>query len=296
MTTENKELLLRYLLGDLPESERERLEQEYFTTPEVLRTLSAAEDDLVDTYVRGGLSPNQRQQFESYFLASPQKRKRLEFATTLRTALRQQETGPGVERGVQTGFPRQRLIMQTAVAATAVVAILAALLVFLTLQNRNLRQELGKSQSAQIELQRQVQELQEQIKLSGATKGDSEWWPPATGETVSILLSPGLVREIGKPQGHLLAIPRIASSVVLVLGLEEDQYSVYDLVIRTAEGAEIRRIKALKSQPIQNGGRAVIVSLPAHLFDKGDYVVTLFARNDHGQTLELRPYSFTVTR
>ena len=51
----------RYLLGELPEAERDVFEEEYFSRDETLGALEAAEDDLIDAYCRDALSPEHRQ-------------------------------------------------------------------------------------------------------------------------------------------------------------------------------------------------------------------------------------------
>jgi len=81
--TENKELLVQYLLGNLSEEAEERLEQEYFLDQEKWIALRAAEDDLVHNYAGGRLSDTQRRQMEASFLISPRVQARVELARLL---------------------------------------------------------------------------------------------------------------------------------------------------------------------------------------------------------------------
>src|SRR5258708_24741749 len=84
MRKTNDEILLRrYFLGDLPQEERVRLEDRYLADVEVFEELLAAENDLIDAYVRGELTEAERQQFEMEYLKSPERRERLDFARTL---------------------------------------------------------------------------------------------------------------------------------------------------------------------------------------------------------------------
>ena len=76
-------LLLEYLLGNLPEAEQVRVEDRAFTDAEYLNALEASESDLIDTYVRGGLSPGDRRAFERQFLTSLNRRRKVEFAKAL---------------------------------------------------------------------------------------------------------------------------------------------------------------------------------------------------------------------
>jgi hypothetical protein len=72
---------IKYLLGELPEPERTKLEDEYLGDDETFERLVAAEEELIYTYVRGGLSPTQHSGFERLFLQTPERRSRVEFAT-----------------------------------------------------------------------------------------------------------------------------------------------------------------------------------------------------------------------
>ena len=54
------ERLAGYLLGRLTEEEQESVEQFYFGGEENLDLLAAAEDDLIDSYVRGELDARER--------------------------------------------------------------------------------------------------------------------------------------------------------------------------------------------------------------------------------------------
>src|SRR5216683_4672483 len=83
MATDEKNRLTGYLLGDLPEEERERVEWEYFSSEDFWRELCAPEDELIEAYVRGRLSGDQKLKFENRFLASPEKRSRIAVARML---------------------------------------------------------------------------------------------------------------------------------------------------------------------------------------------------------------------
>src|SRR5581483_9886869 len=76
-------LLLRYLLGNLSESEEAEIEDRAFADSEYLGALEAVEADLIDTWVAGGLSESERRAFEQRFLVSPGRRSKVEFARAL---------------------------------------------------------------------------------------------------------------------------------------------------------------------------------------------------------------------
>src|SRR5215471_9470129 len=83
LSWEDKDVLARYLLGDLPQPDRERLEKEFAEVDQAREALTAAENDLIDSYACGDLSGSQRQRFEENFLNSPERSERLAVARML---------------------------------------------------------------------------------------------------------------------------------------------------------------------------------------------------------------------
>src|SRR5262245_48119753 len=74
---------MRYLLGEASEAEASELEERYFADDGFFEHLQTVEDELIDAYVRGSLSPQERQHFEESFLTNSKRRQRVEFAKTL---------------------------------------------------------------------------------------------------------------------------------------------------------------------------------------------------------------------
>src|SRR5262245_56466248 len=88
---DEESLLARYLLGDLTEDEQVQVENRAFADGHYLATLEAVEADLIDAYVRGELSPAERLRFEQLFLASPSRRRKVDFARALATVTEETE-------------------------------------------------------------------------------------------------------------------------------------------------------------------------------------------------------------
>ncbi len=81
------ELIATYLLGGLPPAERARLEEEFFADDELFERVTAEADEVIDAYVRGRLGAADRALFESNFLTDARRRWRLNFARDLHDAL-----------------------------------------------------------------------------------------------------------------------------------------------------------------------------------------------------------------
>lgn len=84
--TQDEARLTRYLLGELPEAERDALEEAFFVDDDAFEQALAAEDELLDAYARGELSPGERARFEALFLSRPRVRERVRFARALADA------------------------------------------------------------------------------------------------------------------------------------------------------------------------------------------------------------------
>ena len=77
------ERIFAYLLGELPEEEAERFEEECFAGEDWPDQIRPAEDDLIDAYLRGELAPEQRQHFEQNYLTTEARVKRVAMAAGL---------------------------------------------------------------------------------------------------------------------------------------------------------------------------------------------------------------------
>jgi hypothetical protein len=85
-----------YILGTMTADAQLRFEDKYFADADRFDLLEAAENDLVDSYVRGELSAVERQQFELHYLNSRRRQVDLPFALALAEIAAVPERDPGV--------------------------------------------------------------------------------------------------------------------------------------------------------------------------------------------------------
>jgi hypothetical protein len=104
------ELLVSYLLGELPEAESARFEEEYLGDEKAFGQLLTIEAELYEAYARDSLSPERRRLFEQKFLVGSEQRWRLEFFRTL-------------QRVPRPDHRRSRLGVIMAVAAVLLLAV-----------------------------------------------------------------------------------------------------------------------------------------------------------------------------
>ena len=91
-TSIKQETIRQFLLGDLPETERAALEDSFLDDAQIFEQIEDAENDLVDDYVGGRLGAPERKLFESYYLALPENRVKIESARVLRRELQNEKT------------------------------------------------------------------------------------------------------------------------------------------------------------------------------------------------------------
>src|ERR1700751_2745734 len=96
-TPEIQDQIRRYLLGKLDDGTRAEVEQGLLSAGEVFEELLVAEEEIIDDYAGGRLNPEERDDFEAHFLATPERRQKLRFARALhrhaKTLANERETG-----------------------------------------------------------------------------------------------------------------------------------------------------------------------------------------------------------
>jgi CHAT domain-containing protein/tetratricopeptide (TPR) repeat protein len=80
----DEEHLRQYLLGELNEAEQQVLEGRLMAESTLFDLLPVAEDELVDDYLGGALSASEHAKFESFFISTPERRRKVSFAMALR--------------------------------------------------------------------------------------------------------------------------------------------------------------------------------------------------------------------
>ena len=115
----------QYLLGNLSESARERLERRVLVETGVNDEVQAKEDELIDQYLGGRLNAEERKRFESFFLLPKERQQKLRFGRTLRKYL---DSLPTVKTDRETGKSRFRWLEPRPVLVASLLVILLSVL------------------------------------------------------------------------------------------------------------------------------------------------------------------------
>jgi len=315
----NREPSLRsYLLGDMPDAEREALEREYFADPLLFEQLVEAENELVDAYARGLLRPETRSLFERHYLAHPSRRGRAGFAGALGTALAGREARPGAAavrnepswRRLLAGFRGPKLAWALSVFLLLVGAAAAWLY---TGRGELSPRELAEAGVERATPEETVRESQRQAGDSGQGPGGPASEPDATPAgrkavqpsptpvskaapvVATLLLTAGGTRgaESGPPATLLLTAR--TEQVSLRLNLSETDYRSYGGVLRRAGGGEVFSWRRVTARAAKSGGSVSLV-IPARRLTEGDYILTLRGTRDTGEAEDVSVSLFRVER
>ncbi len=231
--------MTRYLLGDLPETEEAAVEHEYFADQEKFEEVWAAENNLVDRYVRGRLSRGERELFERNYLQSPKHRERVAVAEKLLEAADRQFCDSDV--APQAAVPTPSRLMKTLnallrprfLAPAAAFLLLLSFFSWMMIERSRLNEELGKAQAQLSDQQRREREIEGQLaaereqgaqlksRLDRLLESIAQMPSLTPPSVLSFLLKPGgPTRTEGEPHQQI-TIPRETDLVKLQMKIEK---------------------------------------------------------------------------
>ena len=295
MASSRHEKALQYLLGMLPQREAEEFEEQCFADDDLFEEMSALENDLIDSFVRGELSEAERQQFEKGYLISPARRANVQFSRALAGELSTAQPGKAAtkSRTLPALFSLQGWPGQLAWAAMAAVVLVGVS--WMMVVNRRLHHEIDLMRAQEAELQHQEQELRSQIAQLDAKMQPSDGGRQIAGpEIISLILTPGLSRS-DAPAGKLVIAPA-PSRVRIELYLEHDDYRGYRASVANALGPRIWESKDLQSHAGPQGGKIVTLEISSSILQSGDYLIHLDGRGAKDQFEEAADYRFQVVK
>jgi anti-sigma-K factor RskA len=321
MSVDNEKLIAQYLLGELPEEQQVEIEDRAFSDKEYLASITAVENDLIDEYVRGELSGTERQRFETRFLASAERRKRVEFAKALRTVIsepvrpeKQDARRWSWHESLYAFFSGLNPAARLALVAAAILFIAVAAWLFVETQRlrrqvnqlqaenqsgQNLQQALEAERKRNTELNARLDQEKQQREqtdeslrqLTETTEATNPAPPPVIA---SLVLLPGLSR--GGDQKPSLDLSNDARLVRLQIGIDpEEQYKTFAVELRTSAGRQVWNRENLAART-RRGTRAVGLTLPATVLKPGDYELRLRGLTESGAAEDVGFYYFNVTK
>lgn len=323
----NERMIALYLLGELPEGQQVQIEDRAFQDKDYLANITAVENDLIDEYVRNELSETDRRKFEDRFLASAERRKRVEFARALtriapeyafkeKTALAPQAVS--WRESLEAFFRSLNPVAKFAMAALILLVVVGgAWLVTETLRlrsqftrlqadnqsRRNERQALeqqveaerrrNEELTARLNEEKQQREQSDESLRQLTETRDTTNSPPRS-VVASLTLLPGISR--GASDKSTLALTGDTRLVRLQIGVEpEEQYKSFAADLRTVAGRRIWNRENLTARN-RGGARAIGLTIPATVLKPGEYELSLRGISEGGGSEDVGFYYFSVKK
>lgn len=327
---------MRYLLEDLSEDEKNRMEDAFFADDSKFEAVELAEDDLIDAYVRNELSPEEQRQFKAKLLSSPRILERVNFAKALAEkadsflsseAQRSIELAPSFTPPAdkpQTrwwgGFLAQRPAWGLAMAACALLILVAGFVLlfgWLRLRNESERlaseraalerrkEELDKLSGEQrstsdqqtAELQRERDQLAQDRKRIEDLKRGQNREEPGKGSTLGSVVHLLLTPGGSRSSGAGHDFPIGPEASTVKLDLALERND-YRSYIATIETPDGKVFVSRKWLKAHNdgSGQVVTVQIPVRLLPPNNYNVTLKGVASSGTPEDVGIYSFRVLK
>ena len=272
--------LRQFLLGDIDEGKRERIEKLFISDSESKQRILIAEEDLIEDYLDGSLSPTQKEQFLAQYGYTPQHLRRLQITRLIKqhamTAARAKVVDvPAPQRSsfVFRLWPPNMRIMIPALAVLMIAVIVGV--IWLSRFNRGKFEEVNQRASIEREL----------AEINSTTN------PPAPPSQVfSLVLPPVSVRGVG-PNNEVTRNPATSVIELHLLWPQKQEFSNYRITLNRVADTEQLTINGLHVQD-EKSGRAVIVKIPTHLLRRGSYQVSLSGVGDDGTIGPSEEYTF----
>lgn len=284
MTDARDDRRIQYLLGEMSQLDRAIFEDEYFTSDDEDELLQAAEDELIDSYCRGTLSPERRARFEERFLPSSEIGQRVAFARWLMDTVADRQGLPRTHRRPAGPFSQSAIGWAAGLAAAVVLAVSAT---FLTGRLRDAQSERDQLRDAVARLESHAWEQDRRVAAMARD----------LGRVVSDAVAGGAVRSAtatltAGAGGAASEMPRIALAAdVTVLRLDvpaADPAGAYRAVLRR-DGRELWHQEGLHATPGPHGA-AVTCVIPAALLPPGRYAVALTGEGARGARSVVREF------
>jgi hypothetical protein len=283
----SKEEVTRYLLGKMPEEEREAFAQSYFENEELYDELLFAETDLIDQYVRGQLRPAEAAAFEQYLSGLPDSQARISVAQALRISGERRLASDHSDIKISSE-PHKRTLLWWALAAMFLVSLSLALTYVFALR-RQLRAASAERASLETKLRSSEGRLeaskQQPNQIGSGASSQIVLVAPAVAE---IDLDPDVVRDPANPITAKIPRPQIEFRIK---SSKLPTYAYYSAWVQTSDGKlawRSRPISAARSRP------NLKVVAPGTIFKRGSYKLTLFGISHSGALEEAAEWYLNI--
>ncbi len=270
----------RYLLGGLDPETEELDSRLLLGDPGLENQLGVVEDELVDAFVRGELSPEETEKFQRHFIRPAARRQKVAFAKRLHRYIDRYWAAENREIQVAAAAtPKEPSGLRNWLASLvqwspapawnyAMVGLLVVAVIGGTW-----------ALTGKLQLQQEVQNLQAEITQLEQSTVSTVW------------LAPGMLRGLGEVER--LILPPESNLVRIQLDIGVDDYGGYRAALNDANGDELWSQSRLSATTTEDRF-SVDVILPAEILAAGDYYIRLSGVSSSDELELVGRYYFRV--
>lgn len=319
MTTKNftnEEENRRFLLGEMSEFERETFEEKFIKDEVLFDELEVAEDELIESYIRGTLDFADKQKFETNYLISEKRIKKVTFTKNMLENLAAKNVSQENAVSEKATFLQTLIGFFTTPKLVFGASFAILLLVFCgwflfknEIKENEIVQKISPTPTIKPETDKIVTNQNSAIKIiennsnieavNSNKKSESNVTPtPKTTESPKVnkiainpvlALFAGTVRSNGKIKE--VDLPENSNNIYLQLNLENRDYKFYRAEIVDQEGKEIFTTGKLSPRALR-----LSASVPTKKLKKGDFLVKVYGINDENQEESAADFQFRVNK
>ena len=280
----------RYLLGYSEPNAAESIEERLISDEGYLQEFSIITDELIEDYLDGALSEDEAARFESHFLTTARRSRKVEIARALAEKANLEESEVQAETETANRFVAKANVTPSSKPASRqkywlLAAAVAAILFFGFLARQVWWRNSPTPYQANNQANKQFQD--ELVRLNDPAL------PLPAGASVNLSITPVTLREVG--EDRRVNIKSDTQTVLVRLILVDAHYGSYQASLQTADAVNLGAIQQLKPT-VEEGGRFVIVRLPAQMLSPGSYQIKLAAETSPGVFEDVGTYSFQVLK
>ena len=284
---QERNLVKRYLLGELRGEERERLEERYITDHEYREEVLMIENELIEEYLAGLLPDEEKERFTTHYLSTPRQIQKLKIAKAFNRHFSAKEVAPQPVReppyrakNEGGGFLRfRRFGNPLAALSLAALLLIISGISWVAVERWRQQGQLGQRQGGGRDFRQELGRLNNPRSPFG----------PAD---FTLTLSPVAIRGAGEMPRVTLPAHSGVAEVLLIL--PADEYESYRALLRREKDSETYVINGLKAKATDSG-KVVSVKIPAEMLTRGDYLSEISGVTPEGAFEGVADYSFRIS-
>ncbi len=282
----------QYLLGILPEPARDEFEQQWFDDKAKYYEMCESENNLIDEYVRGYLTSEERSLFEQHFLAIPARRERVAVAKSLAQEIDRQV----IRNSAPTLWERLSAVLMNfkllpAVVLTALM-LLVAVGVWLFKPSKENQIQVARTETLVPPIQSEQVEPTIQVNSPKLIVPPTRIATPPTHIKSQVTLPLTILLRGENNSLPILKLAHGVTQIKLQVPLPANDYQRFGAILRTAEGTELKHWSAIKAK----NHVEKLLELDATNLQEGDYLLIINGIRANSEPEEFHRLPFQVRK